>query len=97
MEPPGDLCVSFDALEDSERDLKTIKSEFENCSKHTDELRAVWGSGEVADAMGEFVGNWDYHRKDVLDSIQAVGDMVSGTLQTFRETDQKLADQCKGD
>ena len=97
MGQPGDLCVSYTALEESEADLKTIKAEFENCSKRKDQLRGIWGSGPIADAMGEFVDNWDRHRKELVESIKAVSDMVTNTLKVFRETDQKLADQCKGD
>lgn len=97
MAGPGDLCVSYDTLEDCERDLKTIKDEFENCGKRKDELRGAWGSGEVADAMAEFVDNWDRHRKELVQSITSVGEMATNTLQTFKESDQKLADQCKGD
>lgn len=97
MAGPGDLCVSYDALEDSERDLKTIKQEFESAARRKDELRGAWGSGEVADAMGDFVDNWDRHRKELVESLTAVGDMVSNTLQTFQQTDQKLAAECKGD
>ena len=92
-----DLRVNYAALEDSQRDLQTIKSEFENCARRKDELRGVWGSGDVADAMGEFVDNWDRHRKELVEQLTAVGDMVTNTLQTFRDTDEKLAANCQGD
>ncbi|KRV50885.1 hypothetical protein AQ490_13105 [Wenjunlia vitaminophila] len=93
----SDLCVSYDTLEDCESDLKTIQSEFEKCGERRDQLRGIWGSGEVADAMGDFVGNWDRHRKELVQSIKSVGEMVTNTLTTFKDTDKKLADNCKGD
>jgi hypothetical protein len=91
-----DLCVDYSVLEKSKTDLTTIKNEFENASRHKDAVRGSLGSGEVASAMDEFVDNWDYHRKDLLESIEALLKMVEETINTFQKTDQKLADNVSG-
>ena len=40
--------------------------------------------------MDSFAGNWDYHRKKLVSSMQALGTMISQTKQAFTQTDTKL-------
>ena len=40
--------------------------------------------------MDSFAGNWDYHRKKLVGSMQALGTMISQTKQAFTQTDTKL-------
>ena len=44
---------------------------------------ARWGPGT-------FSGNWDYHRKKLIGSMQALGKMVSETKEQFSKTDTGL-------
>lgn len=86
-----DLRVTDDVLADSERMLATLHSEFGAIRHHRDDLRHVWGSGDVAGAMDSFVDNWSWYRKKLLNSIESVGGLVSSARDTFRETDRHLA------
>lgn len=86
-----DLMVTDDVLADAERLLTRLHSEFGGIGHHRDELRHVWGSGDVADAMDAFVDNWSWYRKKLLSSIEAVGGLVGSARETFRETDRHLA------
>jgi hypothetical protein len=52
--------------------LGRIGAEFEHASDIKDRLVGELGSGSIADAMGDFVGNWDRHRHQVVDQIRKV-------------------------
>ena len=54
-------------LEMAEKDLGTLKHEFDNLEKRRDETEDLWGHRGVRDAMGEFAGNMDRKRFDRVD------------------------------
>ena len=62
MANDSDLIVNVDLLVESETRLKGIQRELKSLDNRKDDMRPYWGSGEVADAMGEFVDNWDDYR-----------------------------------
>jgi hypothetical protein len=86
-----DLRVTDDVLGDAERLLGRLYGEFRTIAAQRDELREVWGAAEVAGAMGAFVDNWAWYRKRLLTGIESVGGLVGSARETFRETDQRLA------
>lgn len=87
----ADLKVDYQLLDSIERSLTTLQSEFQNIKAQTGSYDGAMGSGDVAGAMDGFAGNWDDHRKDLLNSIQTLGKMVSETKQQFQAADSKLA------
>ena len=87
----SDLRVDYYALEDSERALSSLKSEFDGIEKRHSESSHIYGHDGVKDAMGEFSGNMDYNRRKLSEKIQTVGEKVSNTLETFRSADAELA------
>ena len=86
----ADLKVDYQLLDSIERSLTSLHSEFQNIKSQTGAYDGAMGSGDVASAMDGFSGNWDDHRKDLLNSIQSLGKMVSETKQQFQTTDNKL-------
>jgi uncharacterized protein YukE len=88
----ADLKVDYYRLEDSERVLSTLKSEFDGIEDSTSGSLDIWSHDKVRDAMNEFSGNMDYNRKKLSQKITDCGEKISTTLQTFREADQELAD-----
>lgn len=87
-----DLKVDYYRLEDSERVLKTLKSEFDNIEGNTSDSVDVWSHDKVRDAMDEFSGNMDYNRKKLSQKIEECTEKITTTLTTFRDADQDLAD-----
>lgn len=86
-----DLKVDYYRLEDSKRDLATLKTEFDDIEKRRDRTEDIWGHGGVRDAMDEFAGNMDYNRGKLSEKIQQVHDKVVNTLDTFRGMEDELA------
>lgn len=87
----ADLKVDYTALNDSERSLQRIATELEGADARRDANARIWGSADVADAMEEFVGNWDRHRKQLVGSLKSVGEMCASSRDCFTGTDQQLA------
>jgi hypothetical protein len=87
----SDLQVTDEVLADAERLLSALHGEFRTISAHRDELHDAWGSGAVAGAMDAFVDNWSWYRKKLLTRIGSVGGLVGSARETFRQTDQRLA------
>ncbi|EFQ83110.1 hypothetical protein HMPREF0063_12319 [Aeromicrobium marinum DSM 15272] len=88
----ADLRVDYYRLEESERVLATLKSDFDNIKDDTSNSVDVWSHADVADAMGDFQGNMDYNRRKLSEKISDCGEKIAATLETFREADQDLAD-----
>ncbi|GHB15070.1 hypothetical protein GCM10010306_002840 [Streptomyces umbrinus] len=86
-----DLRVNVSLLTESESRLKSLKKEFNNIDTRTDEMRPYWGSSDIADAMNEFVDNWDDYRAKMLNSIDTVGKLVKSSIDGFGGLDGDLA------
>lgn len=86
----ADLKVDYQLLGNIERSLTSLHSEFQNIKAQTGAYDGAMGSGDVASSMDGFSGNWDDHRKDLINSIQSLGKMVSETMKEFKKTDNKL-------
>ncbi len=51
----------------------------------------VLGSGELAEAMDEFVDNWEIHRKKLVSSVEAHEKMATDSAEAYESTDEGLA------
>ncbi|MFJ3497646.1 WXG100 family type VII secretion target [Streptomyces sp. NPDC086091] len=86
-----DLTVDYAFLSDSERRLGELRKTFKDIENRRDDMRGHWGSGAVADAMDDFVDNWDDYRTRLIEGIESVGKQVAGTKKAFRELDHELS------
>jgi hypothetical protein len=89
----SDLTVDYEFLADCERKLGQLKRTFEDIENRRDDMDKHWGSGAIAEVMGDFVDNWDYYRAQLVDSLTSVGEMVAGTKKAFQGLDEELAKQ----
>jgi len=89
----SDLIVDAGVLEDSQQALTVLKSEFDSIENRRNDTERIWGHDGLRDAMHEFASNWDHHRDELSQKIQDNGEKVATTLETWREADQKLADE----
>ncbi|WP_328495773.1 hypothetical protein OHS59_25835 [Streptomyces sp. NBC_00414] len=91
MGKDADLRVNVELLSESESRLKNLKKEFNNLGNRADDMRPYWGSDDIADAMGEFVDNWDDYRAKMIDNIDTVGKLAKSTMDGFGGLDGDLA------
>lgn len=87
----ADLKVSYDRLEESNRNLKAINTELDTVCAHQKDISGSLGSGDMAHAMYDFGNNWDYHRHHIQGNIKTLAEMTEQVMEEFREVDQKLA------
>lgn len=88
----SDLIIDYRLLHDCSASLTAIRQELDGIGRHEKDLTGIWGSVDIAHAMNDFAGNWDYHRKKILGSIVALGTMVDTTAKAFQDADKQLRD-----
>ena len=91
-----DLKVNYASLDDSERSLQQIATELEGADARRAANADIWGSSDIAEAMDEFVGNWDRHRKQLVESLRSVGEMCASSRGCFTGADQQLSSKLAG-
>jgi hypothetical protein len=86
------LNVSTSMLADAGRSLGTLKDEFEHSTTIVDAFHAFIGSGELADALGDFAGDWSKKRDELCDQLAELGKVADTAAKTYDGIDQHLAD-----
>jgi hypothetical protein len=92
----ADLKVDYQLLDSTERTLTSLTSEFQNIEAQEAGYDGAMGSGDIASAMDSFAGNWDYHRGQLVGSMQALGKMITEAKKQFTQTDTKLTHSLTG-
>jgi hypothetical protein len=85
------IVVNYDLLGHSASSLRSIGEEFEHTARIKDDLVAHLGSDDIADAMGEFSGNWDRKRADLTQKIKDAEGVVRSVMASFSEQDRRAA------
>ena len=91
MSVQPNIVVNYDLLGRSATSLASIGDEFENTAKITDDLVGHLGSGEIADAMGDFSGNWNRKRVDLTKKIKDAEGVVRSVMASFSEQHRQAA------
>ncbi|WP_227025228.1 hypothetical protein [Streptomyces tsukubensis] len=79
----------------SEKELISIKGEFDGIGDWKKEVQSALGAGRMVGAMGTFVDNWDRHRKELVGEIEQVGGFVSSCRKGFEKVDRDLAESAR--
>ena len=90
------LRVDYTLLEASHKSLTSLASEFGSLQASTSGYDGAMGSGAIAGAMGNFAGNWSYHRDKLVANMHKLDDMITESVTQFTNTDQKLAREFTG-
>jgi uncharacterized phage infection (PIP) family protein YhgE len=88
----SDLRVDYQLLASIHSTLNGLTWDFENIEDQASAYDSAYGSGAITAAMGGFSGNWTYHRKKLLGTMQNLSRMVAETAQQFQQTDNQLKD-----
>lgn len=87
----ADLIVDA-TLDDTNRDLKAINDEFNNCQKNAQDNQNIWGQSDVASAMDAFANNWWVHRGEIQSRLNGLSDHVDKACSTWSDADKQLSD-----
>ncbi len=88
----SDLRVDYALLTEARASLEAIASEFASAAQRRDDSARIWGADAVRDAMDDFVGEWERHRRLLTEDLRTFGAKVDGMIQAFESTDRELAD-----
>ena len=92
-----DLHVSLGMLESTAGSLSMLMEEFKNASAIVSDYHGAIGEPALISALDDFAGNWQVHRQQLLQSMQAVYQMVTKSHQAYLDTDSRLASDIKTD
>jgi uncharacterized protein YukE len=87
------LKVDLDGLESFASQLKSIKDRMNGTRSMFDSYRDELGSGEVADALDSFEGNWKDGRKQIDSHLEGLSKMAEQVVREIRKADQELANE----
>jgi hypothetical protein len=87
----GKLLVDLMGLGELQGDLTTVHSTLEKAHKRVDASDDAIGSGTVQGALHDFDHRWGDKRDKLSDSTKALADMLDSSIETYTETDEKLA------
>lgn len=90
------LVVDLELLERTAREVDALRAELEAQPDIVDEVRDAVGNEDLSDALGDFAGNWSYHRRKLTGSLDTVARMSSDSAEVYRATDARLASARKG-
>ncbi|KLJ00206.1 hypothetical protein ABZ114_10305 [Streptomyces albidoflavus] len=91
MAKDSDVIVNVDLLVDSEKALKGIGKALRDLENRRDDMRGDWGHDRLADAMDDFVDNWDDRRAKMIEGAKSVQSLVKSTIDGFTGADAALA------
>ncbi|MEU2334895.1 type VII secretion target [Streptomyces sp. NPDC013172] len=86
------VSVSTSELREISRSLAKLKSNFDHAKDLVDSYGSEIGSGEVADALGEFADDWKKKRKQLCDGLEFLGKTAGEAAKAYDGIDQHLAD-----
>jgi hypothetical protein len=89
----SDLIVDYQVLEQSEQLLVRLHQQVSTGTRASVAEDSDWGFGGVMSAMGEFYGDWSYHRQQILGRMETLHTMTRQSRQAFQGADDKLASE----
>jgi hypothetical protein len=86
------LTVDHDVLEGSAGALARIAQQLGRADADREAIRGVLGHRGLAEAMGEFTGNWDRYRRDLVEELRGVSGGLRAVSEAWRRQDIALAE-----
>jgi hypothetical protein len=85
------IVVNYIVLGETLTSLGNIRKDFEETTKHTNDLLGHLGQDQLADAMRQFSANWDRKRDDLVVRITETEGAVKKVMTSFSEQDRQAA------
>ena len=87
------LRVDLVELSETACALTALVGDFQDAEKNADAASADVGSSEISDALNAFATNWNYHKKKLVSTLEAVRDMADQSRETYIGVDEQLAQE----
>ena len=87
----SDLIVDA-TLDDTNRDLKKIKDEFDKAKDRATENDRIWGQADLRAAMSEFANNWYVHREKITKRLGDLSVKVDQACAAWTDAEKQLSE-----
>ncbi|WP_213815546.1 hypothetical protein [Glaciihabitans sp. dw_435] len=85
------LEIDTTAVQSLAQNLATVKSALDGAADSTDSLSGMVGHDHLASVVGDFSGQWDDRRKELIDQIDHLKQQASSIAEAFESLDNELA------
>jgi hypothetical protein len=92
----GDLELDTTVLEECGRSLRLVQQELQHADSIADNYAETVGHPKLADRLHDFAGNWDDTRKEMLGSIEGLGDAAKAIGDAFVDIEEHLVAALEG-
>jgi hypothetical protein len=87
----GDLEVPTDDLNSAASNLRYVATQLEAAGDASRQgFREIVGHDLLAKRLDSFAGNWDKRRKEMIESVEALGEVASAAAETFTELETEF-------
>lgn len=93
----ADLKIDTDDLRDAAGILATVTVEFNNANSRLDTAIGAAGHWVLEQAISDFAGSWDQHRKELVEQMDGLSDILLSAADTIDEADELLASNLEGE
>ncbi|KQX75018.1 MULTISPECIES: hypothetical protein [Aeromicrobium] len=91
----ADLTYNSGDLETLGAQLKDLHGKLKDDGRLKELNKEEVGHTKVAEAIDDFVNDWDDKRKKLNDKVEALGEMASKSSEEFTKADLELAEALK--
>ena len=88
----ADIKMESDALDEVISGLERISSDFNSLHDDVWNNKGVWGHRSIEACMENFEWNWTDHRKEIVKSVDGLGDKAKKIRDGFADTEKQLED-----
>ncbi|MFC4140617.1 MULTISPECIES: hypothetical protein [unclassified Microbacterium] len=90
-----DVRMDLDRLESTAHTAKGLATTFDDAEDFADDIGALTGHGGLANKIEDFGGKWDIAREELRDNLRSQADFMQAIVDTFRDLDDKMAQDGK--
>ena len=86
----SDIVIQMHLLEQLEKDLLAIATEYSNADTFTGEMADVVGHDGLGERVREFSRSWNDRRKNMTEQVTALHEQVKAIRDAFTQVDEEL-------
>ncbi|WP_341940425.1 hypothetical protein [Microbacterium sp. LWH10-1.2] len=92
----SDVRMDLARLQSTAQKARGLATTFDEAESFADDLGGLTGHGGLSDKVDDFGGKWDIAREKLRDNLRSQADFMQAIVDTFRDLDQKMAQNGEG-
>jgi uncharacterized protein YukE len=87
----ADFIIDTETLRQAAQNVSSITREFTDANSRVDTAAHAAGHWVLEQAIVDFAGGWDQHRKELLEQMGELTEILNSGAETIDEADATLA------